>query len=279
MAHAMFEQMREKSIDSIYHFSYKSFKNELLHNGRVYQKYMTAEEMYTFSNNIYWILKSIDNVGQFARSDWRKLLTLLHDHMEALLDVSESTYSLSIRFIRDLEEMLMDNKLMYKTKWEIWGEHEVGFAIKNRRMKAFFPQVKAKYEYLFSDLIQYLKKNSLDSFVDNPDWGIENLPMQYQNIVRKKYNNLLKIQRDIFENLNKKQESLIKVSSFYKKNAKNMEVEIYELDKIFSQVENSSGEIPDGVISQLEEKFFDVKKTSREFALFSREKFKNFIGK
>ena len=68
----MFDKMRELGKDSIYHCQYQIYKAGKLFGRLLYNKRISAEELYTFANNIHWELKSVKNPFVFSKDQMDK---------------------------------------------------------------------------------------------------------------------------------------------------------------------------------------------------------------
>lgn len=124
--HMMFEKMRSNGRESVYHQTFES-SSKNLNEGYAYKKYMSAEEIYTQSNDI----------GEFTRNMRRSLngnkMVKPHDYLDNMIwksevvrDISKGTKEMTQSFVDNIDKTI--NKLQsgdYSNVYELLRDNKI----------------------------------------------------------------------------------------------------------------------------------------------------------
>lgn len=108
--HAGFHQSRLKGIDSLYHAHFMAKQGETLwKKSRFYPRFMSAEELYTYANVLFWELPSPSELKNFGR---RKFIEKL-EGASKLTRFSDEVFAQLSYMSRNSRELLEDASKSY----------------------------------------------------------------------------------------------------------------------------------------------------------------------
>lgn len=98
--HAGFARMRSLNKDSIYHSQFMSNSDRSLTSSKIYEHYMSSEELYNFANNPLWASERMRSISKFAPQDYIDDLLQINRYIKMTNSISMQTTELTSDFIK-----------------------------------------------------------------------------------------------------------------------------------------------------------------------------------
>jgi hypothetical protein len=95
--HAAYVAARDKKLPSIFNHNYYASKTKPL-GGKSYSEFMSAEELYTFANNMTWASERLAQMNKYAAKEIIEDMQEIAAYMRMHLDVSTQSFHLSREF-------------------------------------------------------------------------------------------------------------------------------------------------------------------------------------
>jgi hypothetical protein len=128
--HAMFNKYLDLGIDSLYHMSFIGSEKKLLNGKKMYDRFMSAEELYTFSTDLQKILNSMQG------GDVDKLLPQLASKARGLKTVSATAMTVTDEMIFTLKNF-MNEKSLFENIYvddSLYGNFQLSFKDQYQRV-------------------------------------------------------------------------------------------------------------------------------------------------
>ncbi|MFW5871822.1 MAG: hypothetical protein ACOCUT_01825, partial [bacterium] len=106
--HGSFVKKRIRSTPSIYNVDYKA-QGDINLGQKIYKKYMSAEELYTFSNEPLWSSEIFTNIAQRAPADIKNNFRSILQDISSGQIVAKQTKALSDETIGAINKYIKDN--------------------------------------------------------------------------------------------------------------------------------------------------------------------------
>lgn len=276
--HVAFERSREIGRNSIYHAEYTvSSAKSLTSNVDVYTEYMSAEEVYTFASNPFWVSTSSDLVKNLSSADYRELIFKISGYLEYAKSIFKQTKTLTRKTVEHLNEM-MDGSKPFAFELKSPGGNSV-----NSLEKASSIQIEID-GFVYEDWLQVpdqLKKK--DVILDGITGGIQGLlgiftgRSPVSEVAAYSVSQLTNDPKTISETilfLREKQKILNKVAS----SLEEMTQEVHEkLDLFITQREAIEWDLKPNQAQEIEA-YLQIRQSLRQLAVSAREGYKSFAG-
>lgn len=267
LAHAMFEKMRKNGTDSIYHSSFISASEYPLgYYGTGYDHFISAEELYNYVSNMYWVLKVDEDV--LSNENYRQFfLSQLEQRIEQLSGVAYQ--------LRDLSEEVIDEIEADRTTYRLTNN----MFVEPNNSKVYYYSFGSKYVSTYSKafsavtrtsdvIFKYIESLAKDGYAVQ-SFHPNAFPSHAKSTAQNLFDQLARSEQLVQKELIDEMRKLNNVASFF-------EVETKKLKNSFRQLKErvSNGESDVEVKAAL----VDFRKELRTFINKSREWHPSFAG-
>jgi hypothetical protein len=249
--HAAFKNKRDLGVDSIYHSSYKATGKRKLNQVGFYDEYMSAEELYTFSNQSLWrletLIKEVEEKGFYVSKKYiHAELDLILNDMKSLNKITDQSSRLGKGVSKSLSSAVETSALKY-------GSNVTFYTIDNKIATS-------------AESAAYIKINF--SNYDFKDWvkTPENSEL-LKKMFKEKVDGKAIPNNDLIRNIILKQEKLALV-------ADDLASKTQPLSQKIMNTKGGINDFPGGYAATLRE----LRKDLRQLGLKSRENSKSFSG-
>ncbi len=267
LAHAMFENMRKRGQDSIYHTRFIGADGAPMIDFKTgYESYISSEELYNYISNMYWVAKA--DLDALSGTNSLFFMSEIEGRIDQLSDIAKEI-KLITRDMIDQLEVPSDKILLGSSVF--FGSAANRYYYKVGEVYADLYSKKAGAITESYNLIdQYAQANRIDF-----DFDINTVPVNHRANVLPLFNGLQNAESAALTESLEDMKRLNRVARFFEEENKKLK-EKFDVLKSIMEVENEKGEERDSEV--VRGAFIELRKTLRTFINKSREWHSSFVG-
>ena len=292
LTHGFFEAKRQQGIDSIYHpmfISFDTFYETQSSGSSGYEKYMTAEELYTFSNGPYWINK-FDPV-KYDATAWTMYFHEMKSVIEGTVHVAGLVHKHTTNMMTWLDQLAEEymSYFMWDSAYKLSTDLSQDLYLLDYTSSFLMQYYLPPSNDFVEKIIQFTNHYGLNSFEDSQQfmnelsefWELENPSPEQQEMIDS-YTDILQAQYSFYFDVYTKMAQLQTVATYYLENSQELLTALEQFgqdaEPYWELIRNNNYTHPEYQqrFDLMLEILNQFKKLCRRYAMFAREETEEF---